>query len=242
MAFANKTHDRVLSPHYKSLLSDHIQQQGGTIIDGILKTVYTDDQQSGGIAHYQTPDGKAHYLAFGQLLMSLGNQTLYDFNNKPLFDTIGARGSSGLALVYTPVDYKLPQVAVLGETNNLTRLSEPVKVMYKGQLKNLSLVRMTAGACIITPTYRGTEGTHHDSTISLGLVNAVYKSLGEACAVQLLSMQGCNRVVSKHGQTAWLQPYPGIYIQYGAGGGGLTRAPDGVTYLAANKSENKRPR
>jgi len=37
---------------------------------------------------------------------------------------------------------------------------------------------------------------------------------------------GCNRQVSQHGQTNWINPDSGIYIQYGAGGGGLTRAPD----------------
>lgn len=241
LAFADKTHDRVLSPCYKALLSDHIEQQGGTIIDGTLKTVYSDGQKPGGIAHYRTRDGQDHYLAFGQLLMSLGNQTIQDFNKKPLFDTIGATGSSGLAFVYTPVYYKLPQVAVFGGTNHVTRLSEPVTVKHEGQEKNLHLMRLTAGACI-TPTYRGEEGAHHDSTISLGLLSAVRKTLGEACTVQVLTLQGCNRVVSKHGQTTWIQPYPGIHIQFGAGGGGLTRAPDGVAHLATSETNDKRPR
>ena len=240
LAYADKTHDRILSPCYKALLSDHIEQQGGTIIDGTLQTVYSDGQQPGGIAHYRTPDGQDHYLAFGQLLMSLGNQAIQDFNHKPLFDTIGATGSSALAFVYTPVHYKLPQVAVF-QTNNITRLSEPVTVMHEGQVKALHLMRLTAGACI-TPTYRGEEGAHHDSTISLGLLSAVRKTLGEACTVQVLTLYGCNRVVSKHGQTTWIQPYPGIHIQYGAGGGGLTRAPDGVAHLATSEVNDKRPR
>lgn len=239
IAFAEKPHDKVLSPAYKQILSDYIKQEGGTVIDGTLMTVYTDAQNSGGIAKYRTPNGQEHYLPFGQLTMSLGNQEIRDFNNKPLFDIIGATGSSGLALVYTPTNYKLPRVSVFGGTNHVPLLSnEPVPVKYEGKDMHLNLIRFTAGACI-TPAYRGKEGGDHDSTISLGLVNTIYKTLGSDCKVKILTVYGCNRMVSKNGQTDWIQPYPGIYVQYGPGGGGLTRAPDLVASFAATQTNAK---
>lgn len=239
IAFGENPKDKVLSPAYKQILSDYIKHEGGTVINGTLITVYTDDQNSGGIAKYRTPNGQEHYLPFGQLTMSLGNQEIRDFNNKPLFDIIGATGSSGLALVYTPTHYKLPRVAVFGGTNHVPVLSkEPVPVQYEGQAMNLNLIRFTAGACI-TPAYRGKEGGDYDSTISLGLVNSVYKTLGKDCKVKILTVYGCNRMVSKNGQTDWIQPYPGIFVQYGAGGGGLTRAPDLVSSLDSTRTKIK---
>lgn len=239
LAFAEKPHDKVLSPAYKQILGDYIKREGGAVINGTLITVYTDEQNSGGIAKYRTPNGQEHYLPFGQLTMSLGNQKIRDCNNKPLFDIIGATGSSGLALVYTPTTYKLPLVSVFGGTNHVPLLSnEPVKVKFEDKDMNLNLIRFTAGACI-TPAYRGKAGGDYDSTISLGLVNTVYKTLGKDCKVKILTVYGCNRMVSKNGQTDWIQPYPGIFVQYGAGGGGLTRAPDLVASLDSTQVKTK---
>lgn len=225
LAYAEKPHDTVLSPKYRKLLSSYIQQKGGKIINGTLTTIYTDGVNEGGVAEYQK-DGQKTFLPCKKIVMSLGNQQIRDINNKPLFDAISATGSSGLALVYTPTDYKLPRVSVCGGTNNLTVLSaEPIPVMHKGESKHLWLVRMTAGACI-TPLHRGKEGGYYDSTISLGLLSAVRNTLGLGCEIEMLTMYGCNRVVSKNGQISKLMPYPGMHVYFGAGGGGLTRAPN----------------
>jgi len=239
IAFAEKPHDKVLSPAYKKILSDHIRAQSGTVINGTLVEVFTDGKNAGGFAKYRNADGHEYYLSFGHLIMSLGNQEILDFNNKPLFDLIGATGSSGLALVYTPPHITLPRVTVCGGTNHAPLLSDkPIPVMHEGKAMNLNLLRFTAGACI-TPAYRGNEGGDYDSTISLGLVNAVYKTFGSDCQVKPLTVYGCNRMVSQNGQTAWLQPYPGIDAQYGPGGGGLTRAPDLVASLDESRAKEK---
>lgn len=226
IAFGEKVHDRVLSPRYKQILSDYLKQNGAEVINGTLVTVYTDGKNPGGIAKYRMADGQDKFIAFSDLVMSLGNQPIYNLEGKPAFDLIGATGSSGLALVYTPVDVTLPRVAVYGGTNHVALLNnEPVLVQLNGKPYKLNLIRLTAGACI-TPADRGKEGGFYDSTISLGLVNSVYKTLGPNNIVKPLTVYGCNRMVSKNGQTDWLQPYPGIHVQYGAGGGGLTRGPD----------------
>ncbi|CAM4754954.1 unnamed protein product [Rotaria magnacalcarata] len=89
-------------------------------------------------------------------------------------------------------------------------------------------MRFTAGACI-TPNVSDENAANYDGTIALGLVAAVRNTLGESCQIEPLIVHGCNRQVSRHGQISWIEPYPGIHVQYGAAGGGLTRAPDFVT-------------
>lgn len=235
LAFGEKPHDRVLSPAYKRLLTNYIKENGGKVINGALQTVYTDGQQAGGMVKYQA-EGREQKLRFEQLFMSLGNQEIRDLNNRPLFDVIGATGSSGLALLFTPPQFKLPRAAVFGETNHVTVLSSaPVTTNYEGKTCNVSAIRFTAGACV-TPAHRGDEGANYDATISLGLVNSLYKTYNDQCTVVPLTVYGCNRVVSQRGQTSWLHPYPGIQLQFGAGGGGLTRGVDLATKLVQGSS------
>lgn len=226
--YAEKEHDRVLRPNFMKILSDFFRNKGGKVIDGTLTTIYVDDKQTGGIAEYTTPDGQKHHIPFTQLFMSLGSQPIINKNNKPLFDVIAARGVSILAHIYVPRKYQLPPVLVCGGTNHATKLSDPVKMNYPdGKEYDLYLVRVTAGACI-TPNVSDQNAANYDGTIAVGLVAAVRNTLGQSCRVEPLVIHGCNRQVSRHGQISWIEPYPGIHVQYGAAGGGLTRAPDFV--------------
>ncbi|CAF0978673.1 unnamed protein product [Rotaria sordida] len=229
LMYGEKHHDRVLFANFMKILNDSIRNQGGKVIDGTLTTIYVDDQKSGGIAEYGTPDGQKHYLAFSRLILSLGSQSIINKNNKPLFDVIAARGVSVLAHVYVPSEYRLPPVLVCGGTNHATKLSEnPVQVKDShGKTYDLYLMRFTAGACI-TPNVSDENAANYDGTIAVGLVSAVRKTLGELCRVEPLVVHGCNRQVSRYGQISWIEPFPRIHVQYGAAGGGLTRAPDFV--------------
>ncbi|CAF2410026.1 unnamed protein product [Rotaria sp. Silwood2] len=237
LMYGEKEHDRVLFANFMKILNDSIRNQGGNIIDGTLITIYVDDQQSGGIAEYGTPDGQKHYLAFSRLILSLGTQPIINKNNKPLFDVVAARGVSVLAHVYIPSEYRLPPVIVCGGTNHATKLSEnPVQVKDShGKTYDLYLMRFTAGACI-TPNVSDENAANYDGTIALGLVTAVRRTLGELCRIEPLVVHGCNRQVSRYGQISWIEPYPGIHVQYGAAGGGLTRAPDFVAPPSSHSS------
>ncbi|CAF3626750.1 unnamed protein product [Rotaria socialis] len=230
LMYGEKLHDRVLFSNFTKILNNSIRNQGGQVIDGTLTTIYVDDQQTGGIAEYKTADGQINHLPFSKLIVSLGNQPIINKNNKPLFDVIAARGVSVLAHVYVPTEYQLPPVLVCGGTNHATKLSEnPVKVKMSHEKEyDLYLMRFTAGACI-TPNVSDENAANYDGTIASGLVAAVRNTLGESCQIEPLIVHGCNRQVSRHGQISWIEPYPGIHVQYGAAGGGLTRAPDFVT-------------
>lgn len=227
LMFAEKRHDRVLSPHFMDLLTQFIRKEGGRTINGTLTTIYTDEQHSGGIAEYQMPGGQKDFIPFSQLTLSLGSQPLFDKNDQPLFDVVSARGVSVLAHVYVPRGIQLPPLLVCGGTNHVTKLSTtPVSITHKdGKAYDLYLTRITAGACI-TPNVSDEDSANYDGTIAVGLISAVRKTFGDHFKVEPISIYGCNRQVSKFGQTQWINPYPGIYIQYGAGGGGLTRGPD----------------
>ncbi|CAF3166031.1 unnamed protein product [Rotaria sp. Silwood2] len=237
LMYGEKQHDRVMFSNFMKILINYIRNQGGKFIDGTLTTIYVDDQQSGGIAEYDTPDGQKHYLPFSRLILSLGNQPIIGKNNRPLFDVVAARGVSILAHVYVPLDYRLPPVLVCGETNDATKLSEnPAQVKdSQGKIYNLYLMRFTAGACI-TPNVSDESAANYDGTIAVGLVTAVRKTLGESCRIEPLLVHGCNRQVCRYGQISWIEPFPGIHVQYGAAGGGLTRAPDFVARLASYSS------
>ncbi len=237
---AEKHHDAVLSPNYNELLSGHLVKQGGTAINGILKEVYIDGKAPGGIAVYTRPDGGVHYQKFGRLVMSLGKHPIHDLNGKPVFDLIGVTGISGLALVISPRKYKLPSV-VLGDTNYMTNLSQTSNVVYhKGQVCNVNLFRFTSSACI-TPIKRDPEGAiTYDSDAAIGLVTMIRKSYMPDCDVQILSVLPCTRAVSKFGQTTVEEIYPGVFAQYGAGGGGLTRAPEIVVSGILNQEHDDR--
>jgi hypothetical protein len=227
LMYGEKTHDRVLSPRFMEILTRHIQKQGGKIINGTLMHVYTDNQQAGGVAEYRTPNGQRNLVPFSRLILSLGSQPILDSNNKPMFDVVAARGVSVLAHVYVPRSYQLPPVIVCGGTNHLTKLSEkPIAIQGEdGKPYDLYLMRMTAGACI-TPNVSERDAVNYDGTIALGLVTSARQTFGDQCKIEPITVYGCNRQMSQYGQTRWINPFPGVHIQYGAGGGGLTRAPD----------------
>lgn len=227
LMYGEKVHDRVISPNFMKLLSGYIKQQGGQVVNGVLNTIYVDGQQPGGVAEYQSTDGQKHLLPFSRLVVSLGRQTILKEDNKRLFDVVAARGVSILAHVYVPNGYRLPPVLVCGGTNHVTKLSEnPVSVkMDDGKTYDLYLMKVTAGACI-TPNVTDESTPNYDGTIAVGLVSAARRTIGSECRIEPISVHGCNRQVSQYGQIHWIESSPGIHVQYGAGGGGLTRAPD----------------
>jgi hypothetical protein len=223
--FGEKTHDRILSPNATKILAEHIKSQKGNVINGVLTTVYSDGKNPGGIAEYQKPDGNKELLVFSQLILSLGTQAVLDKDDKPLFNVISARGVSVLAHIYTPKGIKLPPVTVCGGSNHVTKLSEAISIIdTNGHAKDLYLVRMTAGACI-TPNVSEESSANYDGSIGLGLITAVEKTFGNEFSIKPLTVYGRNRQVSQYGQLKWIT-LPGVSIQYGAGGGGLTRAPE----------------
>lgn len=59
-----KTHDRVLSTNFMKVSQDFIEKHGGQVVSGTLTTIYTDRQQSAGIAQYQTQDGQTKFIPF----------------------------------------------------------------------------------------------------------------------------------------------------------------------------------
>jgi len=230
LLFAEKTHDRVLSANFMKLSQDFIRKHGGQVLDGTLTTIYTDEQQSSAIAQYQTQDGQTKFIQFSRLIMSLGSQPIHKENNKRLFDVISARGVSILAHVYVPKGFQLPPVVVCGETNHVTKLNEtPISIQHSnGTNYDVYLMRLTAGACI-TPNVSDRTTAFYDGSIAFGLLSAVKQTFTNQILIEPLSVYGCNRQVSRNGQIAWIQPFNSVFIQYGAAGGGLTRAPDFVT-------------
>lgn len=241
-AFHRKEHDRILSPHFWTLLTDRISQRGGEVINGVVTAIYTDDPEQGGILEYRIKGVNGlHYLQFDKLVMSLGAQQVLGVDGAPLFDIVAARGVSALALVHLPRGSKLPPEVVCGGTNHVTKLAGPVPLF----VNDVFLVRMTCGACI-TPT---SDSASYDGGAALGLRTSTGQVLKGR--VEMLSVQGCNRQMSRHGEAQvlavtkslkaaaeWFTPRgeqedigsslpnkPGIFLIYGLGGGGLTRAP-----------------
>jgi hypothetical protein len=228
--FGEKIHDRVLLPNFINIIQKYIIEQGQTIIDGTLQTIYIDQNKEGGIASFKDQNGKEKLIQFNRCILSLGNQEIFNENNQRLFNVISARGVSILAHVYLPKDYKLPPVLVCGGTNHATKLSSK-PILIDNHL-NLYLMRFTAGACI-TPNISNQYTAYYDSTIAIGLLKSIEQCLGDQSLIKPILVYGCNRQVSQYGQIHWIQPYQNIFIQYGAAGGGLTRAPDFITtYLS----------
>lgn len=241
--FGKKVHDRSLSPHFISLLCHRVEKQGGQVITGHVTAVYTDDPEQGGIVEYQVnQDEQKHYMRFKKLVMSLGTQQVLGVDHAPLFDIVSARGISALALIHLPQGANPPAVVVCGATNHVTKLAGPLLT----ETGHVMLARMTCGACI-TPT---SDSADYDGTAAIGLTKSVSDVFNGK--VEVLTVYGCNRQVSQYGQTHWLQvpktlkaaasgltprgtqedigsalpsKPSGIFIQYGAGGGGLTQAP-----------------
>jgi hypothetical protein len=224
--YAEKGHDRVLIPNFIKIIKEFIIKQGEIVIDGTLKSIFKDEKENGGIALFINRNGEKKFIKFSRLILSLGNQEILNENKKRLFDVISARGVSVLAHVYLPKNYKLPPVLVCGGTNHATRLSNQPISFNKNY--NLYLMRFTAGACI-TPNISNQFTAYYDSTIAIGLIKAIQNTLGDKSIIKPIYVYGCNRQVSQYGQIKWIQPYQNIFIQYGAAGGGLTRAPDFIT-------------
>jgi len=233
MAFAEKPHDTVLNPNFINILKEYFVKQGGTVIDGTLNRIYINEKEKegGGIASFTNLNGEQKFIKFSRLILSLGNQQIFNSNGKRLFDVVSARGVSMLAHVYLPKGFKVPPVLVCGGTNHLTKLSsKPISI---NENQDLYLMRLTGGACI-TPNISNEYTSYYDGTIAIGLIQSVRKSLGIQCQVKPILVYGCNRQVSQYGQIKWIQPSKNIFIQYGAAGGGLTRAPDFITTFYKN--------
>ena len=228
LLLGEKIHDRVLVADFDRVIKEYLAERGGTLIDGTLEKIFVDGEHEGGVAQVKRADGKEQRIGFSRLILSLGNQPIFDENNRRLFDVVAARGVSILAHVYLRKGSELPAVLVCGGTNHVTRLSsQPISFDAS---TDLYLVRLTAGACI-TPNVSDERTSSYDGTIAFGLVKAVEQTLGQGTRVEPLLVYGCNRQVTRHGQIQWMQPFANIFIQYGAAGGGLTRAPDLITQI-----------
>jgi hypothetical protein len=224
--FAEKSHDRILSPNFMQLCKNFLTQKKSQVINATLVNIYIDQKQSGGIAEYTLPNHDTVFLPFSHLTLSLGYQAMFNLNNKPLYEVVSARGVSMLAYIYLPRGCQLSAMTVCGATNHVTRLSHsPVSVQKDNAEYDAYLVRITAGACI-TPTVLDPSAVDYDASVALGLITAVRQTFGTKCIIEPIFVYGGNRQMSRYGQTHWCSPHPDIHIQYGAGGGGLTRAPD----------------
>lgn len=178
--------------------------------------------------------GEEELIQFSRLILSLGNQTIRSSSSQRLFDVIAARGVSMLCHLYVPHGVHLPSLTVCGGTNHFTRVnSTPIRVDAD---RDLYLVRLTAGATI-TPNLLNERTAFYDSTIAVGLIRSVGLTLGEKFSLHPLVVYGCNRQVSRHGQIHWFEPMKNVFIQYGAAGGGLTRAPDFIQRYIEKEKE-----
>jgi hypothetical protein len=229
-----KTHDRVISADYESLIGAHLEHNGGSVIDGALLTVYSDEKSNGGIIEYRKNGSTtSEFLPFSKLLLSLGSQPILDSRGNSLFDLVCARGVSTLAFIYVPQEQKLPPLVVCGDTNHVTTLEKQTNPIQgeDGKLYHRYLVRMTSAACI-TPNSPEEDSAHYDASTAVGLVAAVRKTLG--FKVEMIIAYGCNRFVSQYGETRWHKLHPDIAAQVGAGGGGFTRGSEGAEFLTSS--------
>jgi hypothetical protein len=98
VAFAEKPHDRLLTPNFMRLLADRVSNQlGGRAISGTVTTIYTDRPEDGGFVEYQTNNDAGQtpttaHVPFSKLVLSLGNQRVLAKNDTPLLDIVAARG------------------------------------------------------------------------------------------------------------------------------------------------------
>ena len=225
--FMEKKHDRRLQSSFISQLEDYLRQNNVSTIDGRLIQLFV-DEGSLRFALLRRSTGEEELIQFSRAILSLGNQTIHSSSSSSssssrLFDVIAARGVSMLCHLYVPHGVHLPSLTVCGGTNHLTRLnSSPIRV---DDDRDVYLVRLTAGATI-TPNVLNERTAFYDSSIAVGLLRSVGLTLGERFSLHPLVIYGCNRQVSQHGQIHWFEPMKNIFIQYGAAGGGLTRATD----------------
>lgn len=244
LMIGEKMHDKTINPNFMMLLSDYLKKSGNTVIDGVLTTVYSDNPDEGGLVEF-TVDGEPKTLPFSRLVLSLGSQRLVDNDNKPLLDIVAARGISCIALIEMPTDMKLPSATVCGATNHVTHIAGPVPTRKaNGEIVNCYLAKLTCSACI-TPSVNDRSCADYDSIAATGLIATTRKTFGNRATVLPLTLWGCNRQVSRWGQSHWLelqmekdgvatlkdfgtsrpQKATGVHVQLGAGGGGLTVGP-----------------
>ena len=142
--------------------------------------------------------------------MSLGSQRIVDKkksrNDSLLLDVVAARGISCIALLEMPPTMRLPNATVCGATNHITHLAGPVPSKNaEGEVtKHSYLVKLTCAACI-TPSVNDRSCADYDSVAATGLISAARQTLGGQVAVVPLTVWGCNRQVSRWGQSHWLE-------------------------------------
>lgn len=217
-----KTHDKLLQPHFMQAVMDYLAQKGSTIIDGRVTAVYTDDPEKGGYVEYTPYSSSASensvLVPFTRLIMSLGAQRVHtvDASGKvsaPVLDVVSARGVSSLAIAYVPqpmdhdeIPRSVPPVILCGDTNDCVVVSGPVAVVRnvdnKQQKCHAYLLKVTTGACI-SPNVLEPESTHYHAVSAVGMLAAVQSTLG--CDVQPVAVWGCNRQTSQYGETHWLE-------------------------------------
>ena len=136
---------------------------------------------------------------------------------------------------------KLPSATVCGATNHITHLAGPVAIVRDNMAVDCYLVKLTCAACI-TPNIIDKTCADYDAVAAVGLLTAARQTLG--CEIEPITVWGCNRQVSRYGQSHWFElqsrsrielrdrgtylpsdVLSGAYIQLGAGGGGLTVGP-----------------
>lgn len=223
-----KKHDQVLRSNFLDILRDYLRRQGSTVLNGTLREILVDEQTNRSLAIFRNSSGEEKRMECSRLILSLGNQPIVNEKNERYFDVIAARGVSILAFVNLPRTFDLPSALVCGGTNHVTKLNaQPIPF---DEHRHVYLVRLTAGACI-TPNVSDESTASYDSSIAVGLLQAVRKTLGKDVFVKPLFIYGCNRQVSRFGQIQWIEPMKNIFVQFGAAGGGLTRAPDFITQL-----------
>lgn len=247
--FAEKPHDGFLVTNVWQLIAERIHKLGGKVINGTLTNIYIDHPEKGGVVRFATREGEK-FMPFSKLVLSLGPQRIIGKDNKHLFDITTARGVSVFAVAFLPLGRSIPQGMVCGATNHVIKLSNAVRIEKDGKMYDAYLLRMTAAACI-TPNLTK-DFAHYDAVAANGLITAARTTLD--CPIEVLGVQGCGRQVSEHGEGHWMtiaddaapkrspfsliprghdqdlgtfrpQKDRGVFIQFGAGGGGLTQGP-----------------
>lgn len=268
LMFGDKLHDRTLDPCFMRLIASFLESEprGGTVIDGVVTTVYTDDPEKGGYVAVTTTDNVSHtstsrLVPFSNLIMSLGPQRIHDESGEPFIDIVNARGISAMGLIYMPEGVTIPAATVCGATNHITKISGPVLTTKPGESGpdakkyNMFLIKLTCAACI-TPHVIDETSAYYDSAAGTALMTAARQTFG--ADIDVLTVWGCNRQVSRHGELHWLtigapsgkadkkrlvidngpnrRPgNTGVHIQLGAGGGGLTQGPSIAPNMEAAK-------
>lgn len=254
LVFGDKLHDRILDPRFMRLIAEFLKTRGGTVIDGVATTVYTDDPEQGGYVAVNTTDPNTHtttsqVVPFANLVMSLGPQRIHDESGEPFIDLVNARGISAMGLIYMPEDVNIPAATVCGATNHITKIAGPVVTTRPGDASgkkyNMFLIKLTCAACI-TPNIIDQTSAYYDSAAGTALMTAARQTFG--ADIDVLTMWGCNRQVSRHGELHWYSlgaqngkadkkrlvvdngpnrrpGSTGVHFQLGAGGGGLTQGP-----------------